>query len=164
MKKQLVASGCLTLLLSSTMSLNAAEIACEYDANEELQQPADKVCQSREPLRPSLLANDDSSRLSRWPHCSDASFDRDGDGWGWEHHTTCVVTTPIVRNIPANPVLCSSPLSDNDGDGWGWENGASCVVNSEAVTIVINTHQVCTSRLSDSDGDGSLQYKCLTIQ
>ena len=162
MKKQLATSGCLALLLSSTMSLNAAEIACEYDANEEWPQPADKVCQSQEPLQPTLLANDDSSRLSRWPHCSDPRFDSDGDGWGWENNASCIAnsqspvitanTTSVttVASAATSAAVCLQAGTDPDGDGWGWENDASCVVQAPAPV----SHPICSSAASDSNGDG----------
>jgi len=88
----------------------------------------------------------------RRPVCEFAGSDTDGDGWGTENSTSCVVTAnsdtaaandPVdspVRNlqgqrIPTAPlvdannrVICGSTLSDADGDGFGYENGSSCVV------------------------------------
>lgn len=54
----------------------------------------------------------------RYPTCSNASADPDGDNWGWENNTTCVVYH-----------TCSSAAADPDNDGWGWEHNESCSVN-----------------------------------
>ena len=93
------------------------------------------------------------------PVCSSAIFDSDGDGWGWENHRSCIVTstteitdpsddaenTPDTPDTPAyknrHPV-CTGANADPDGDGWGWENQRSCYV-------VADDDQV------DEDDDGS---------
>lgn len=81
------------------------------------------------------------------PVCESASSDIDGDGYGWENSTSC-----IVEETPANILPdCSSPDSDPDGDGYGWENSASCRVVETPQT---GQHPVCESASSDPDGDG----------
>ena len=87
--------------------------------------------------------NDDGA-----PFCSDASFDIDGDGWGWENNRSCIVNSSSSQNT--HPT-CSNANSDPDGDGYGWENSRTCVVSS---TNSQNTHPVCSNANSDPDGDG----------
>lgn len=143
MKTENIWSGFVAVLLLAFGSLNAVEIPCEYDDNEEWPQPAGKVCQS-EPAP--LFADDDSEVVSviKIATCSSAAFDSDGDGWGWENSASCKVAT--VAGIP----VCDSVSSDLDGDGWGWENGASCSV----VSVLTPKSPVCELDSSDSDGDG----------
>lgn len=149
MKTENVCSSLIAVLLFASGSLSAAEIPCEYDANEEWPLPAGKVCQSESTP---LLANDDSQTSTaavQRPTCSSASFDSDGDGWGWENNASCKVATHEIGVNNGVPV-CEQPSSDPDGDGWGWENGASCSV----VAKVRTSNPVCESSASDSDGDG----------
>ncbi len=81
--------------------------------------------------------------------CSDASFDSDGDGWGWENGQSCLVQA--ITNTDTT-IYCSSAAFDSDGDGWGWENNTSCVMQQAPVTP--QGRPVCSSAAFDSDGDG----------
>lgn len=71
------------------------------------------------------LANNDA------PACTNASYDSDGDGWGWEQGQSCRVVNvaPVTTDANGRPV-CGAGAVDPDNDGWGWENGASCIVLS----------------------------------
>jgi len=77
--------------------------------------------------------------------CEFASSDADGDGWGLENNTSCVVTensaassdtvSEVVVNVVennSNRNICSSSLSDDDGDGFGYEGGRSCDITSRS--------------------------------
>ncbi len=105
--------------------------------------------------------------------CSNAGKDADGDGFGWENNTSCVVagsradTHPNCASSSSDPdgdgygwenerscivvVHCASASSDPDGDGFGWENNKSCIVLKKAAN---SRHPACTSAGSDPDGDG----------
>ena len=88
------------------------------------------------------------------PICSAASFDPDGDGWGWENHRSCIVQTSgnsqvASDNSPNTLPTCSNASTDPDGDGYGWENNRSCVVAETQ-----SQFPQCSSSDFDSDGDG----------
>lgn len=72
-------------------------------------------------------------------YCSNSGMDADGDGFGWQNETSCVVQGSKADTHPT----CASASSDPDGDGYGWENEKSCIV-------VVH----CQSGASDADGDG----------
>lgn len=72
-------------------------------------------------------------------YCSNAGQDADGDGFGWENKSSCVVAGSRADTHPN----CASAGSDPDGDGYGWENERSCIVVAH-----------CASANSDPDGDG----------
>jgi len=72
-------------------------------------------------------------------YCVASGKDDDGDGFGWEKNSSCVVAGSRADTHPN----CASSASDPDGDGFGWENERSCIVV---------TH--CISAESDPDGDG----------
>lgn len=105
------------------------------------------------------------------PYCSNAGFDPDNDGYGWENEKSCVVAGSRADKHPN----CASAASDPDGDGWGWENERSCVVvtqcqnansdpdgdgwgwENDKSCVVVKTagrHPQCQSAASDPDGDG----------
>ena len=105
------------------------------------------------------------------PACQSPASDQDGDGWGWENFTSCVVVDSAPSGHSNGAPVCASGESDPDGDGWGWEHGLSCRVL--AVTPVNTSHNahpveptsgttyggqnsfiVCTTSTSDPDGDG----------
>ena len=92
-------------------------------------------------------------RTGNHPFCSDASFDSDGDGWGWENQQTCIV---VQSRFP----ICSSAEFDSDGDGWGWENNRSCLVQANGDSTNSsqdssqNTFPTCSDASTDPDGDG----------
>ena len=87
---------------------------------------------------------------SRFPSCSQISVDADGDGYGYENQSTCIVDsstslTPVAGDcIDDNadgwgwngiescqvPVTANSECEDTDpiGDGWGWNGISSCRV------------------------------------
>jgi len=80
--------------------------------------------------------------------CQSASSDTDGDGYGWENNTSCVVAGgPEKPSLPT----CASATSDPDGDGFGWENNKSCLVTDAPQP---GEHPTCGSADSDPDGDG----------
>ena len=58
------------------------------------------------------------------PFCSNAGQDADGDGFGWENNSSCVIQGSKADTHPN----CASAESDPDGDGFGWENEKSCTV------------------------------------
>lgn len=115
--------------------------------------------------------------------CNSAASDTDGDGWGWENDSSCVVkaestSKPVISLAPqvADKPVCLNPESDPDGDGYGWERDTSCLVVNQpiestgqppATDITPNitpsmtegatenqTPKPCTSASSDPDGDG----------
>ena len=92
-------------------------------------------------------------RTGNHPFCSDASFDSDGDGWGWENQQTCIV---VQSRFP----ICSSAEFDSDGDGWGWENNRSCLVQANGDSTNSsqdssqNTFPTCSDASTDTDNDG----------
>ncbi len=88
------------------------------------------------------------------PACSSASFDSDGDGFGWENNQSCKVTDSSTGNNGL--ATCVSASSDPDGDGYGWENGQSCQVGillEDEPTGDTGTVS-CANTSSDPDGDG----------
>ena len=123
-----------------------------------------------------LIAMQTGPAFAQPPACSSASFDSDGDGFGWENNQTCLVTSPSTTNndqnlsnsggssIPA----CRSAASDPDGDGFGFENNQSCRVTNDAgsqqnvpsVSAAANgntsssSHPECRSSATDTDNDG----------
>ena len=116
--------------------------------------------------------------------CVSQSSDPDGDGYGWENNTSCIVTGNSVGDVQLSVVndpeqqsgnsaasrdTCVSSASDPDRDGYGWENNSSCIVTDESAddiqVAVVNDpeHQTgdsagsrdtCVSSASDPDGDG----------
>ncbi len=96
-----------------------------------------------------------SPAYAQAPACSSAVFDQDGDGWGWENHSSCIVTSTNSSDstIPA----CTSATADPDGDGWGWENNQSCRVSANNSTQSTNNSAsvpACASTASDDNNDG----------
>ena len=130
-----------------------------------------------------------SNTSSRFPDCSSADFDSDGDGFGWENSAVCIVVssgapptaTPAPPTVPTSTSnsthpTCSSANSDPDGDGYGWENNRSCVVAETAtddtdtedpVVVTPTGHPDCTDANSDPDGDGygwENNRSCIVVQ
>lgn len=118
---------------------HAAEVSCEYDANEEWPWWGERTCQTREPA---LLGNDP---LTTYPLCIDPLSDSDGDGWGFENGSSC-----RVKAVDSSYPACSDSSTDHDGDGWGWENGQSCLVSAKEKP----GYPECRDIASDPDGDG----------
>jgi len=56
------------------------------------------------------------------PVCQFASSDADGDGFGWENQTTCIITE--ATNAEPAPACV-----DDDGDGYGWDGSRVCRVD-----------------------------------
>ena len=56
------------------------------------------------------------------PFCQFASSDADGDGFGWENQTTCIVTADT--NTESAPACI-----DDDGDGYGWDGSRVCRID-----------------------------------
>ena len=107
--------------------------------------------------------------------CSSALFDVDGDGYGWENDTSCVVSTSSDDNniqptiTITDPIddlqfpVCTSVLLDTDGDGYGWENDQSCLVatndtsTTESPTNAPTLQDLfpqCSPAITDDNGDG----------
>lgn len=99
-------------------------------------------------------SSDDVDPLTNLPFCLNAiTADTDGDGYGWENNTTCLVSTNPTITLGQSPVetvaspissgfpLCETVGSDSDGDGWGWENGASCLVDQAHLCRANSTSQ-----------------------
>ena len=63
----------------------------------------------------------------RLPQCLFTDSDSDGDGYGWELNSSCIVPGSGNVTLFTFPA-CESALADLDGDGWGWENNTSCLV------------------------------------
>ena len=149
-KTECVSAGLVVAFLS-LMSTNgiSAVVSCEFDDNDEWPQPAGKTCQIDSPELPVgvlLLSDDSAAGSARWPTCTAAAIDPDGDGWGWENYATC-----LVPDTNGGHPDCDSNSTDSDGDGWGWENGASCKVT---LTPKTGSYPECDYRSSDPDGDG----------
>lgn len=142
------------LILASTQSVSAAEIACDYNENSEWPTVQGMVCQDRTPPPAPLLLLDDSSRFSQWPICTNQSSDPDGDGWGWENFRSCIVNT-VVHLFPD----CVLPGSDPDGDGWGWENEQSCrVKDTDTGASTDIPHQAESDPVNKKAGDPAVIY------
>jgi len=92
---------------------------------------------ARLPLLVLLLSLPVFSAADDLPFCSNASFDSDGDGWGWENQQSCRVgnsaATTATSSTNGKPV-CGAGAIDPDNDGWGWENNQSCKVVSQSNT------------------------------
>ncbi len=102
------------------------------------------------------------------PVCQAANSDPDGDGWGWENNSSCIVAGSAVAPAAEQQTnFCLYLSSDDDGDGWGWENNASCRVGADtsnatpvqrqaAFIPVLDTsgRAICQLENADPDGDG----------
>jgi len=73
-------------------------------------------------------------------------LDSDGDGWGWDGYTSCLVTDNNQRDVLVDENLyVGVPCIDTDGDGWGWQKpvgaeGRSCQHTTKADV----THNIIT--------------------
>ncbi len=92
------------------------------------------------------------------PSCVSATSDSDGDGYGWENNSSCLVVASSGASSGGSQLPgCQSANSDTDGDGFGWENGASCLVGGGIISnddAQSSGTPSCVSSASDSDGDG----------
>jgi len=51
------------------------------------------------------------------PICTNASFDSDGDGWGWEHGESCRVVSATSATSDTNGrTVCGAGAIDPDND------------------------------------------------
>lgn len=66
-------------------------------------------------------------QAQNYPVCQYAASDSDGDGYGWEDRSPCVVTE--ASSSEALPMQCV----DDDGDGWGWDGLQVCRVDVECI-------------------------------
>jgi len=148
-------------------------------------------------MQPVVAPQPPSAAPALRPACARTDSDSDGDGFGWENGTTCLVVASVTQPAPtvAQPVVtpperqlaaaspttrptCARTDSDSDGDGFGWENGTTCLVMASVaqpaptVTQPVVTQPVatpperqlaaaspatrptCARTDSDSDGDG----------
>ena len=71
----------------------------------------------------SLLSVPVQAQTQRHPDCQSASSDTDGDGFGWENRTPCVITDATSTEPAA--AMCV----DDDGDGYGWDGSQVCRVD-----------------------------------
>ena len=90
------------------------------------------------------------------PACNSSDSDIDGDGYGWENNTSCLVVETTAASSSSAFPTCANPASDPDGDGFGWENNASCQVaaTSTESTPASSAMPDCALTASDPDGDG----------
>ncbi len=92
------------------------------------------------------------------PTCSSPASDSDGDGFGWENNTSCVVGTSTVSASSGGAYpACQSPDSDPDGDSFGWENNQTCMVSASSASGATSSAGAlpdCAFTASDPDGDG----------
>lgn len=59
------------------------------------------------------------------PACSSAAADSDGDGYGWENSTSCLVMNDgdiPASNDPSSVCMDTAPFDDD----WGWDGSQSC--------------------------------------
>lgn len=59
---------------------------------------------------------------SAYPECAFTASDYDGDGWGYENTSSCIITDNSSSGEPATAGVCI----DTDDDGWGWNGVESC--------------------------------------
>jgi hypothetical protein len=95
-----------------------------------------------------------------FPLCASAITDPDGDGYGFENQTSCVVAgsaptrgrTPCATGIVSSPVgqidgvqtggvcypLCANASADPDGDGYGYDSllQLACIVSGTAAAAM----------------------------
>ncbi len=57
------------------------------------------------------------------PVCNSASSDPDGDGYGWENNTSCLVQSGGSSGGQTNSSCVDTPPFDDD---WGWDGTQSC--------------------------------------
>lgn len=75
----------------------------------------------------SIMTGSETVLANSFPFCLSSASDPDGDGYGWENNSTCLVS--LNNNSGAGtPVCVDGDETDPDDDGWGWENGRSCRV------------------------------------
>ena len=80
------------------------------------------------------------------PECVYQSSDFDGDGYGYENNTTCLVT----ENSSSVGGFSSNECIDDNADGWGWNGTSSCQVP------IVQTECIDTDPIGDGWGwDGS---------
>ena len=92
------------------------------------------------------FASAPSLAQSENPECVYQSSDPDGDGYGFENNTTCLVTdnSSTVGGFSSNECI------DDNADGWGWNGTSSCQVP------IVPTDCVDTDPVGDGWGwDGS---------
>ena len=102
-----------------------------------------------------LIALSGLSHAQSHPTCSSAVVDQDGDGWGYEHGRSCIMSSShptcssnaivdgnwgfengrscrVATSSGSTPSCTSAAV--NNGDGWGWENNRSCRYEASAQT------------------------------
>lgn len=84
-------------------------------------------------------------------------IDTDGDGWGWNGTSSCLIgSSPPATLSPSTP-SSSAECIDTDGDGWGWDGVMSCRIGGAPTTITpgpIVTAPTSNAECIDTDGDG----------
>lgn len=76
-----------------------------------------------------------------------ACVDTDGDGWGWNGSSSCLMSETDDNATPADATCV-----DEDGDGYGWNGAATCFIGSQSQPTTPDSSP--TLRCVDSDGDG----------
>jgi len=104
-------------------------------------------------IAPRQQVNNQSNTSRSLPECDSSESDPDGDGFGYENDTSCLVTAETNRaasdtnlidettqqsnnqddsgeSSEQNVRICTGLTVDFDGDGYGFENGTSCLIRS----------------------------------
>ncbi len=81
------------------------------------------------------------------PGFAQACVDTDGDGWGWNGSSSCLVIQAGNGAPSAGGLACV----DDDGDGYGWNGFETCQLGAQTPPAV-NTN--ASLNCIDSDGDG----------
>lgn len=87
-----------------------------------------------------------SLSTSAYSQSSGACVDSDGDGYGWNGSSTCLVNAPDNSQSGAACV-------DSDGDGYGWNGSSTCLVGATNQPAQLQADQPSAGCV-DSDGDG----------
>jgi len=102
-----------------------------------------------------LVITTPSLAQSAYPECVYQASDPDGDGFGHENSTSCVITensNPVGQ--PGN-----NECIDDNADGWGWDGEVSCQVP------IPQTDCVDTDPIGDGWGwDGSTSCRVVPAQ
>ena len=81
---------------------------------------------------------------------SQPCIDEDGDGWGWNGITSCLVGSASGDSVVSEPGICV----DEDGDGWGWNGSSSCLLDTGSNGSTVTAPVVLPATCVDEDGDG----------
>ncbi len=95
------------------------------------------------------------SMLLALPGHAQVCEDTDGDGWGWDGTSSCLVEA-ANSDSGNNGSNGESVCVDSDGDGYGWDGTATCVVGaqSQGGNNQAEAGNSNAGACVDSDGDG----------